>query len=163
MNEDINRILEIGASPGPSAGEDAAVVPENIGGWLVLPAIGLVLGVVVSVIGIFISLAVAAGLPSQYQGVFALNLLADAGLTAFLIYAAILFFGKRRNAPAVMITLMIANVVVNGLLLAIDIGADAEPFAMACGRTMVGGIISGAIWIPYFRVSERVKRTFVAL
>lgn len=148
----------IATESGPLPAENTA---ESIGGWLILPAIGLILGSILSVIGIFMSLGIAPDLPSRYQGVFALNLLVETGLTAFLIYAAVRFFGKRRNAPATMIALMLAGIVANGLLIAINIGANAEPFAVEYGKALAKGIIGAAIWIPYFLVSIRVKRTFV--
>lgn len=150
-------VMESGLLP---AGE-ATVIPESIGGWLILPAIGLILGSILSVIGIFMSLGIAPDLPSRYQGVFALNLLVETGLTAFLIYAAVRFFGKHRNAPATMIALMLTGIVANGLLIAINLGANAEPFAVEYGKALAKGIIGAAIWIPYFLVSTRVKRTFV--
>ncbi|MTE25274.1 DUF2569 family protein, partial [Microbacterium sp. ZXX196] len=28
-------------------------------------------------------------------------------------------------------------------------------------RSLIRAIVAGCIWIPYFRMSERVKRTFV--
>lgn len=161
MDQDINKILEIDSSAEAPTPQDSTVTPEKIGGWLVLPAIGLILGGILSVVGVVLSLGLASDLPSRYQGVFAANLLFDIGLTVFLIYAAIRFFGKRRNAPATMIALMIAGILVNGLLLAINIGADAEPFAIESAKALVKGIIGAAIWIPYFLVSKRVKRTFV--
>jgi len=161
MDQEINKILEIDSSADVPTPENPTVTLEKIGGWLVLPAIGLVLGGILSVIGILVSLGLASDLPSQYQGIFVLNLLFDVGLTVFLIYAAVRFFGKRRNAPTVMIALMIAGIVVNGLLLAINIGADAEPFAIECGKALASGIIGAIIWIPYFVVSKRVKRTFI--
>lgn len=141
--------------------EDTAVIPESIGGWLIFPAIGLILGGILSVVGIMMSLGIAADLPSRYQGVFAFNILVDIGLTIFLIYAAVRFFGKKRNAPATIIALMLIGIGANGLLLAINAGADAEPFAIEYGKALAKGIIGAAIWIPYFLVSKRVKRTFV--
>ena len=56
MNEDINRVLEISTPSGPLPAESAIATPESLGGWLVLPAIGLILGGILSVIGIFVSL-----------------------------------------------------------------------------------------------------------
>ena len=161
MDEDLHRILEIGSAADTSAPPESPFAPQQIGGWLVLPAIGLILGGILSVVGVFVSLGLASDLPSRYQGILALNLLFDVGIAAFLIYAAIRFFGKRRNAPATVIALMTAAVLVNGLLLAINLAADAEPFAIESGKAMVRGMIGAAIWIPYFLVSKRVKSTFV--
>ncbi len=161
MDEDINRFLEISTPAGPPPAESAIATAESLGGWLVLPAIGLVLGGILSVVGICVSLGLASQLPSRYQGILALNVLFDVGLTAFLIYAAVRFFGRRRNAPATMIAFMVTGIVVNGLLLAVNIGADAEPFAIECGKALAKGIVGAIIWVPYFLVLKRVKRTFV--
>jgi hypothetical protein len=159
---------DLGVSPenlisltGVPAVGNSGVTPEKLGGWLWLPAMGLVMGCINSVISIVSSIGYASEISSQYQEIFALSLLSDIGLTAFLIYAAVRFFGRRRNAPAVMIALIITGIVVNGLLLLISIGADAEPFTFAYGKALLKGIIGAIIWIPYFNVSNRVKRTFL--
>ncbi len=165
MDQEINRILEIdSSSDAPAIGETSGS-PEKIGGWLFFPAIGLILGGILSVVGIVMSMEalskMASYLPSRYQGVFTLNLLVNTGITVFLIYAAVRFFGKKRNAPRIMIVLMITNVTANGLLLAINVGADAGPLAVECGKALAKGVVGAAIWVPYFLVSKRVKRTFV--
>ena len=161
MNEDINQMLEIPAPPVSATVQRPVPIPESLGGWLILPAIGLVLGCIMSLVGIVASLGLSANLPSRYQGIFALSLIFDIGLTIFLVYAAVRFFGKRRNAPATMIALLIVQLVVNALLLAISLGSNAEPFAVAAGVQLLRSIIPALIWIPYFSVSQRVKRTFV--
>ena len=142
---------------------DPSIDPRlsGIGGWLILPAIGLILGLILSFVGIALSLSQVSEIIDEYEGIFVLNLVADFVMTIFLLFAAIVFFGKRKIAPAVMISLMVANIVVCGLLSAINIGADAEIFAIAYGKGLVKGIIGSAIWIPYFCVSKRVKATFV--
>jgi hypothetical protein len=161
MDQETDRRFEIGSSPDAPATGDTGVTPEKIGGWLFLPAAGLILGGILSMVGLIMLLGAASGIPSRYQGIFAVNLLFDAGLTAFLIYAAVRFFGKKRNAPAIMIALMIAGIALNGVLVAVNIGAGAEPLAINCAKAMGRGIIGAIIWIPYFLVSKRVKRTFV--
>jgi hypothetical protein len=134
----------------------------GIGGWLILPAIGLVLGAIVSVVSLIASLLLFSDVADAgYGGLYALEILVELGLLIFLIYAATRFFGKRRNAPSTVIALMIAGIVASGLLLVIELGAGAEEFAIESGKVLVRGVIGAAIWIPYFRVSKRVKATFV--
>ncbi len=149
------------ASSAPSAAGDGDGGPRGIGGWLILPAIGLILGIIGSLIGIVVTVALLPDIPSRYQGAFVLNLAVDAGLTIFVIYGAVRFFGKRRNAPGVMIALMITQIVASLLLLGVSIGAEVQPLAMEQAKALVGGIIGAIIWIPYFSVSKRVKRTFI--
>lgn len=163
MSEQVNRFLEIGPpSASPTLVDGDGLAPEGIGGWLILPAIGLVLGSVLSVVGIVLLVGMSPSVPREYRGIFALNVLIDFGLTVFLIYAATRFFGKKRDTPRVMITFLIVRVIANGLLLVISLVAGADSFVIGCAATMVKGAVSGMIWIPYFWVSQRVKRTFVA-
>jgi len=52
----------------------------------------------------------------------------------------------------------IAAIVANGLIRLIDLAAGAEEFEI---ELLLGQIINAGIWISYFRVSKRVKATFV--
>jgi len=134
----------------------------GIGGWLILPAIGFVLGPVVGVVALVISLGLYPDVASAGFGeVFALELAVLAGLLGFTIYAAVLFFGKKRNAPRTIIALFVVSIVSSGILLAVEVAAGAEDFALESGKQLVRDIIGAAIWIPYFNVSKRVKATFV--
>ena len=134
----------------------------GIGGWLVLPAIGLVLGIIIAIISIVISFSMFSDVSrAGYGGLYTLEILVAFGFFIFLIYNATRFFGKKINAPFMMIAFMVANVAISGLLLVIDLSAGAEMFAVENGKGLLRGIISAAIWIPYFRVSKRVKATFI--
>lgn len=89
-----------------SATPDADAKLADIGGWLVLPAIGLVLDPVLWVV----SLAVGGALFSTvaatgHGGLFAVEMFVEFGLLIFMIYAASRFFRKKRDAPTVRIVL----------------------------------------------------------
>jgi len=134
----------------------------GIGGWLVLPAIGLILGPIITVVSLIISIGLFEDVSDAgYGGLFFFNILVSIGLLALLIYAAICFFGKKANAPSVMITLLVVQVVASAVCLVLALMAEAESFAVEDGKALVRGLIGAAIWIPYFRVSKRVKATFV--
>lgn len=134
----------------------------GIGGWLFLPATGLIL----ALIGMPVSLIVSMGLASEvakagYRGVYALEMVVGLGMLVFFIYAATRFFVKRSNAPAVMIALYATQLVTQGILHMIESGANAEPFAAESAKALAGSVVQAAIWIPYFCASRRVKATFV--
>jgi|GEM_PF-1231489 len=162
----IGRRAKVGAAaevqtPGIE-GEPVDSSLAGIGGWLILPAIGLVLGPVIGLIGLGVSVSLFSDVADAgYGGVYALEILVDLALLGAAVYAAIRFFGKKRNAPSILIGLMIAGIAVTLLLLVIQMGADAEAFAMQSVKTLLGSILGAAIWIPYFRTSRRVKATFV--
>jgi len=135
---------------------------NGIGGWLVLPAIGLVLGPIIGVVGLISALGIYSDVArAGYGGVYGLEITVLLGLLAFTIYAATLFFRKNHNTPRIIITLLIVSVAASVLLLVVESSAGAEIFVVETGKQLVRDIIGAAIWIPYFKKSERVKVTFV--
>ena len=130
----------------------------GIGGWLILPAIWFVLGPILGVLGLISGLALFA---AGYGGLYTLELVVKVGLLVFLVYAATRFFGKKSSAPSTIIAFLITSLVASGVLLVIELGAGAKAFALESGKQFVGWFIGAAICIPYFRVSKRVKATFV--
>jgi hypothetical protein len=106
---------------------------EGIGGWLVLPAIGVVLA---PLFGAFAAVASLGGDP-----------LAGVLYAAFAVYGvacAFAFFGRKRHAPPMMIGLYLVNALIG-----------------VTGGHPARGIGLSIVWIAYFLTSDRVKRTFV--
>ncbi|MGO3569730.1 MAG: DUF2569 family protein, partial [Serratia grimesii] len=68
---------------------------------------------------------------------------------------------KKRQLPRFYIGLLLANI----LFLAIDLYLGNRYLDVALNyeesRPLIRNIIGACIWIPYFYVSVRVKRTFV--
>jgi hypothetical protein len=135
---------------------------KGIGGWLIFPAIGLILGPVIDVIALYTSIGMYNDVArAGYGGVYSLELIVIFAFLLFTIYAAIQFFNKTRNAPKVMITLLVVSIGTSLLLLGNESSAGAEVFAVETGKQLVRDIVAAAIWIPYFNISKRVKATFV--
>lgn len=135
---------------------------SGIGGWLILPAIGLILGPIIGVIGLFAAIGMYSDVArAGYGDVYAMELIVLLGLLVFTIYAATVFFRKKINTPRIMIALYSVSLTASVLLLGIELSANAEMFAAETGKQLARDIVAAAIWIPYFRVSKRVKTTFV--
>lgn len=161
------------SEPVPVDGPNFRIEPSGIGGWLVLPAIGFIIGIPKTTwelsrdLGpIFQTTTVDAFLNPEFPVGLKLYLVAVLAGTAVLyvsmIVAAFLFFKKKRSAPGFIINFQYFSV---GFLALIafwgtsipDLGE--EPYAQI--GTAIGMAISAAIWIPYFMRSKRVKNTFV--
>jgi hypothetical protein len=140
----------------------APPAPAGIGGWLLLPAIGFFVGALGTVIGLIRAIP---GFPdvkaAGYGGIFALDLTLDAGLFVFLIYAAKRFFDKKTDAPAVIIRLFVARIGANALLLVVAVVTGAPVFMILAMKQLAREALGAAVWIPYFRLSTRVKATFI--
>ncbi|MDP2182647.1 MAG: DUF2569 domain-containing protein [Actinomycetota bacterium] len=144
--EAVGIIERIVAQPERTAWPDAEVNADprlvGIGGWLVLPAIGLVLGPIVNLVMLM------SGGGSVPQ------LALRGGWLLLAVFAAFRFFGKRTDAPLFMIAMYVAGFLI-GLMPTAEQAAEVRAF------TLVQGFIGNGIWIAYFAVSRRVKVTFV--
>jgi transglutaminase-like putative cysteine protease len=144
---------------------------EQIGGWLVLVSIGLM-------ISPFLLVNSMVEQPELMSGELWMSLFAMGrpGLAIFILFeqvynivqilflilALVLFFQRRSSTPrivsifygvsclATILDTVVANVLIES--------AVVEP---EDNRDLIRGIIAAAIWIPYFNMSDRVKRTFV--
>jgi hypothetical protein len=118
----------------------------GIGGWLLLPAIGLIVS---------IPMALFEAANSYRAG--------DAGEAAIVTVAVLLvavttiaFFQKRRWAPRVFILLLALNAVLAAVPVLLARGAVTPGDSRDLGRATIAALI----WIPYFVLSKRVKSTF---
>ena len=119
---------------------------EGIGGWLILPIIGLFISVPILLYDLLSVNAI-------YEFNFYIGLLSllDIILLVLVVIALFSIFNKKKYAPKIMISFYTANIMIQ-LVIAFLI----EDFS-----GIIAPIIGGAIWIPYFIKSKRVKNTFV--
>jgi hypothetical protein len=142
-------------------------VPAGFGGWLILPAIGMVLSPLLGVIGLFLGLEPLDELVRHGFGLYAIpRYIAMLGLLIYTFMAAVRFFKKRSNAPATLIKLLIARVIIAFVFFILGIivlGGNDELLIVMLLRSnnFIAQGVAAAIWVPYFRVSKRVKATFV--
>lgn len=142
----------------------------QIGGWLILPAIGLVLTPFVLLFQIFSENYFHKDIwngfhEAGYENADALNLYLGFEFSyniLFFIYAIlliVLFFKKRSNVPMLMVFFYGANLVMIlfGSFVLNQAGINDPTFA----KDLFRSAFSALIWIPYFLMSTRVKNTFV--
>ncbi|MCB9335259.1 MAG: DUF3857 domain-containing protein [Flavobacteriales bacterium] len=144
---------------------------KNIGGWLILPAIGLIFSPLVFLVSFFsqgyfnsgswdVIFDKSWGLGIFYGVEMIFNLL----LLCYLILLLILFFKRRTSLPKFITIYYIIGFVIplvdlifyNLFTNDINMQSDIDESISQIFRAFIGG----AIWIPYFNISERVKNTF---
>ena len=134
----------------------------GIGGWLVLPAVGLALGPVLGIAGVILAIGRYTDVNAAGHGaVFILELGVLLGFLLYQVYVATRFFGKKRNAPSAIIALLVVSLGINVLLLLLERETGAENSARIAVGRIIRDAVGAALWIPYFKVSGRVKATFV--
>ncbi|PHM75105.1 hypothetical protein Xkoz_00116 [Xenorhabdus kozodoii] len=102
----------------------------------------------------------AEGWRPLYTFVFIIAIILDISLLILIIFTISFFFKKSKKAPRFYISVLIFNIVIQGATILYSIGLDVKP-DMEDITYLVRAIFHSAIWIPYFLVSVRVKRTFV--
>lgn len=136
---------------------------SGIGGWLILPAIGLVLSPIFVLLFInsrilpFFTAVQFTEDQSELRTMLILDLVVNLAIFAYNIAVAVFFFKKKKILPKLVISLYVLNLF---FLLGdrfIFLTLNDEQFTLA----LVRGLLSSFIWIPYFLISKRVKATFV--
>jgi hypothetical protein len=129
---------------------------NGIGGWLILPAIGLVLTPIVN-LGVIFGIDIPALNTGRYQNLISLEIIMNLVIGAAAVCLCILFFKKKAILPRCMVYYLVGNFILNLLDYFLAQGENLSPDPSDLGRS----IIAAAIWIPYFLSSRRVKATFV--
>lgn len=128
---------------------------SGIRGWLSLSAVWLLTGGVIGFTYLVRAIIVAPHIVIE-------NII-DLGLIIYAIYATILFFKKNNNAAYVIIIFLISSAVVYGTyyLIMLNINKEAAPYFISTIFIKFSwSTISAIIWVPYFCISKRVKKTF---
>lgn len=144
---------------------------EGIGGWLILPLIGMFLAIISLVVTItqltpvFSEQQLAVIMESygsSYEIVLAVSIAANLALIVMLLFLLVMFFTRRNTFPRIYIGFMIVSMAITVIDLAsihfLDFpGVEIEQTDI---RSLIRQIVSSAIWIAYFLQSKRVKATF---
>ncbi len=134
----------------------------GIGGWLIFPAIGLILNTVGLILGIGFLVSEFTSWSQMGLGFLWGIEMADLVIsTVFVLWAAILFFNKKRGAPKAYICMMVYFVLSSGMIVYFETSWQQHEMAEESIRMVFRTLVSSAVWIPYFLASKRVKATFV--
>jgi len=139
---------------------------RKIGGFLYLPLIGLIVSVASYLFAMTQAFKVLVEnywhINSDAKMFFITSLLIYVMMFLFSVYTLSLFLRKKKNLPKAYILLLVSGLVtlsINTFLLyklihGVTIGYDELV-------PIFRNVISVLIWVPYFLVSARVKRTFI--
>ncbi|PHM45293.1 hypothetical protein Xmau_00943 [Xenorhabdus mauleonii] len=136
---------------------------KKIGGWLYLPAIGLIFSVIFIIFQIVVAVHTIPRVSyySTLQNTVIFTLVANIILLLLTIYTAIQFFNKLKKAPRLYILLRLLNIVFQIITVYLIVDGLGESMTYSLMAPVLQQGITAAIWIPYFMVSVRVRKTFV--
>jgi uncharacterized membrane protein len=133
----------------------------GIAGWLVLPAIGLVVTPFAAIAFIFLDIEAMADAPQRYEYLFSSEIFFNVIIALFAVVTAFFFFSKNKLAPKVVIAFLVTNLalmLIEAVMITQEFGSRVDEEAY---MDLVRAVIAAAVWIPYFINSKRVKNTFV--
>ena len=151
--------------------------PEGIGGWLILPLIGLLFTPLAALATLF-----THNIPPFTEGHFStltnpafenyhplwgvvlvFEPIGTVVVGTMAVWAIVLMFRKVRGFPRFMIALYVTNIVIVFIdtVLCYQLPVLAEESAPAMLGQLVRNLIAAAVWIPYMLISKRVRNTFV--
>ena len=139
----------------------------RIGGWLILPAMGIIASLFFGLFYPLIDLmSLGEMLREDYGPYYPLRIIVHIGILFYLFVLTLRFFKKQRNAPQTYIRYILArfieSIVFFVLRLLIFGRSDILTLSSLIDESFfIEWAVVAAIWIPYFKISKRVKATFI--
>jgi hypothetical protein len=155
---------------------------QGIGGWLVLPLIGLIVTPLRELV-ILVNDVLPFFEPQKWEvftsplstlyspwwtPYFVVSLIGCVGVAAWAVVLLVLFFGRKKQLPAVISIFYLAGILwaafelVSVLMLTSELPQLDDGYLRTNALSRLIGTVAGAaIWIPYFFRSVRVRNTFV--
>ncbi|WP_342322457.1 DUF2569 domain-containing protein [Kosakonia sp. BYX6] len=138
---------------------------KKIRGWLYLPALGLVLTILANMMAVNFSVRLLMEhydvISNTRKAIVLFELFAFIGMFVYAIFVSSLFFRKKRQLPRHYMVLVATGTAFVAIDLLLGHQYLDVPYVYDTVKPLVRNVLSACIWIPYFIVSERVKRTFV--
>jgi hypothetical protein len=137
--------------------------PQGIEGWLTLVALNLIAAPFVLLYQLFtvhfalISSDKWASIPGNLTGLIWFEVIMNIGLIAAVLYIGVLFINKKSDFPKFFIFFLVGKVILLLLDIILASGVDLSPDSSDLAQASLVALI----WIPYMRVSKRVRATFV--
>lgn len=147
----------------------------SIGGWMVLPIIGFCSLPIVSLISLFNGNLLNSGDFHSYTSAtssaynflwgpyWIISLAVIAAYMVIPVLILVLIFKYDQRAPIYVKYFYAGNIIFSLIILMIGLGISTiDPeLKIELWKDLFRAILTGAIWIPYFNLSTRVKNTFV--
>ncbi|MBE3097103.1 MAG: DUF2569 family protein [Planctomycetes bacterium] len=137
----------------PSCGKVSLVGIERTAGWLVFPAMVLIVSPLTNIV--YLVLAVA---DYGLGGLFTFFVALTVGFIVFQVWVAVVFLMTKPYVPKLVVALLLANVAF-ALITRVAVRTHAD-LDQETGRYIGSALVLAVVWIPYFLVSRRVKATF---
>ncbi len=141
-----------------------------LGGWLILLAFGITISPRLHLFSLIRNPALINGaawlshFTAGSYGVALVTLLLqiyNLVYLPFVVMLVILFYKRRSSVPRMMSIYILTNLIIGIVDVALTIYLEGAPIHIVVFTMLMKPILPALIWIPYFRMSQRVKRTFV--
>lgn len=156
---------------------DEVLNSQKLGGWLILPAIGLIIAPIWALYSFFTEYMPmfsdgtwelltdpgSAYFISGFSSLIMFEIFFQAVFFLFVLYVGFLFFTRKKELPRLYILYLVGSLIIAIIdyMWAFSIPELAEVLQEEDYGDLGRSIIAAAIWVPYMLKSDRVKNTFV--